>query len=140
VAGIEYFNTFGGNSVACYIAEAVLDTIIEENLQSNAQLVGEYLTSALLALSARCGSVGNIRGCGLFIGIEFLAEGDAAQRVPDPELANFIVEDMFVSARVISSRDGHVIKIKPPLVFSEHDTDTLLEALKGALIKAKRMS
>lgn len=67
--GIEYFNTYGGNSVACAIAESVLDTIVKEDLQGNARRVGEYLTQRLQPLLHKYEWVGDVRGVGLFQGM-----------------------------------------------------------------------
>lgn len=66
--GIEYFNTYGGNNVACAIAESVLDVIIEEKLQLNSLVVGQYLTERLTSLVGKYEFVGEVRGCGLFQG------------------------------------------------------------------------
>ncbi len=133
--GIEYFNTYGGNSVACAIAEAVLDTIINENLQENARVVGEYLTEKMRTLIGKYRWVGNVRGSGLFQGIEFVRDAQAKNLEPYPDLTKFIV-DFLKYHRVIISRDGpdeNVIKVKPPLVFSKENVDTLVNALDSAL-------
>lgn len=134
-SGIEYFNTYGGNSVACSIAEAVLDTIISEKLQENALKVGNYLTSKLLPLKEKYIWVGDVRGCGLFQGIEFVINKNDRNLQPHPELTKFIV-DFLRLENVIISRDGpdeNVIKIKPPLVFSEENVNTLVSAIDRAL-------
>lgn len=102
-------------------------------LQKNALIVGDYLIGKLVDIKAECRSIGSIRGCGLFIGIEFVTDHGGANE----DLARFVVEDLFESSRVISSRDGHVLKIKPPLVFSEVDANVLVEAVKKALHKVK---
>eukprot|EP00428_Durinskia_dybowskii_P062451 CAMPEP_0170378946 /NCGR_PEP_ID=MMETSP0117_2-20130122/13078_1 /TAXON_ID=400756 /ORGANISM="Durinskia baltica, Strain CSIRO CS-38" /LENGTH=527 /DNA_ID=CAMNT_0010634347 /DNA_START=118 /DNA_END=1701 /DNA_ORIENTATION=+ len=134
-SGIEYFNTYGGNSVACAIAEAVLDTINEENLQENARVVGEYLTERLTPLIAKYDWVGDVRGSGLFQGIEFVRTKKAEDLQPHPDLTKFLV-DYLRYQRIIVSRDGpdgNVIKVKPPLVFSKENVDTLVTGLDQAL-------
>lgn len=134
-SGIEYFNTYGGNSVACAIAEAVIDTIANEKLQENALLVGNYLTEQLQPLVNKYEWVGEIRGCGLFQGIEFVRSNKADNLEPYPELTKFLV-DFLRYERVIVSRDGpdeNVIKIKPPLVFSKENVDLLVNSLMKAL-------
>jgi ethanolamine-phosphate phospho-lyase len=134
-SGIEYFNTYGGNSVACAIAEAVLDTIFEENLQQNALVVGNYLSDRLKALYQKYDWVGDVRGHGLFQGIEFVHTRHTEDLQPFPELAKFVV-DFLRYRRVIVSRDGpdeNVIKVKPPLVFSKEDVDTLVNAMDEAI-------
>jgi ethanolamine-phosphate phospho-lyase len=134
-SGIEYFNTYGGNSVACAIAEAVFDTIEEEKLQENARVVGLYLTERLQPLLAKYEWVGDVRGVGLFQGIEFVHSNKAADLQPYPELTKFLV-DYLRYQRVIVSRDGpdeNVIKVKPPLVFSKENVDTLVDGLEKGL-------
>ena len=71
-SGIEYFNTYGGNSVACAIGEAVLDAIEEDGLQENSRVVGEYLKKRMKELKSKSVMVGDVRGFGLFLGIEFI--------------------------------------------------------------------
>lgn len=139
-SGIEYFNTYGGNSVACAIAEAVLDTIVEEKLQENALVVGQYLTERLTPLVHKYDWVGEVRGAGLFQGIEFvrtkkISTSTTQQLEPHPELTKFLV-DYLRYQRIIVSRDGpdaNVIKVKPPLVFSKENVDTLVDGLDKAL-------
>jgi 4-aminobutyrate aminotransferase-like enzyme len=70
--GMEYFNTFGGNPVSCAVGLAVLDVIRDEELQQNALEVGTYLKDNLIALKSRLSLVGDVRGEGLFIGIELV--------------------------------------------------------------------
>jgi 4-aminobutyrate aminotransferase-like enzyme len=114
--GMEFFSTFGGNPVACAAGLAVLEIIEEERLPENAARVGAYLMS-------RLGSMGfvDVRGRGLFIGVE-LASGDEASRV-----VNGLRE-----RGVLAGTDGplhNVIKIRPPLIFSEADADLFVEVL-----------
>ena len=68
--GMEYFNSFGGNPVSCAIGKAVLDVIDKEELQKNAKLVGDYLIKKLKGLQSNYEFIGQVRGQGLFIGIE----------------------------------------------------------------------
>jgi ethanolamine-phosphate phospho-lyase len=138
-SGIEYFNTYGGNSVACAISEAVLDTIINEDLQKNALEVGNYLTEQLMTLFPKYEWIGEIRGVGLFQGIEFVKDRNVEEIEPYPDLTKFLV-DFLRYQRVIVSRDGpdaNVIKIKPPLVFSKENVDQLVKSLDKALACAK---
>jgi ethanolamine-phosphate phospho-lyase len=139
--GIEYFNTYGGNSVACSVAEAVLDTIFAEDLQGNALRVGQYLTSSLKPLEEKYDWVGEVRGHGLFQGIEFVKTKQTHNMQPHGELAKFLV-DFMRHERVIASRDGpdgNVIKFKPPLVFSKENVDTLVTSLNRGLEAATRL-
>lgn len=142
-SGIEYFNTYGGNSVACAIAEAVIDTIHSENLQNNAKVVGDYLMDSMKTkLFEKYDWVGDVRGHGLFQGIEFVRTRTGPSLEPYPELAKFVV-DFLRYRRVIVSRDGpdeNVVKVKPPLVFSKENVDTLVDAMVEALEHAKQLN
>jgi 4-aminobutyrate aminotransferase-like enzyme len=142
-SGIEYFNTFSGNSVACAIGEAVLDTLAEEDLQTNALVVGDYLQTRVLALCENYPCIGEVRGVGLFQGIEFIhpPSHSADTPRPHPDLARFLV-DALMERRIIVSQDGpdeNVIKLKPPLVFSKENADTLVGELEIALQRARDM-
>jgi ethanolamine-phosphate phospho-lyase len=132
-SGIEYFNTYGGNSVACCIAEAVLDTIVDENLQANALMISKYLRKKLKILTQNFKWVGEVKGLGLFMGIEIIhAKDDPADIEPYPQLAKFIV-DYLRCNNIVVSRNINVVKIKPPLVFSVENADTLISGLNAAL-------
>ena len=136
--GIEYFNTYGGNSVACAISEAVLDTIASEDLQGNALRVGEYIQAAFQPLLEKYDWIGEVRGFGLFQGVEFVKSRKDANLQPHPDLTKFVV-DFLRYKRVIISRDGpdeNVIKIKPPLVFSKFDVEKLVAEVDNALAEA----
>lgn len=136
-SGIEYFNTYGGNAVACTIGEAVLDTIIDEKLQENARVVGQHIKSKLVDLQKEFKCIGDVRGIGLFMGIEFVKDNKSVDIVPNGELTKFLVNHMKVASKVISARDGkdkNVIKIKPPLVFSKKDADLLTDAIRAGII------
>ena len=132
-SGIEYFNTYGGNSVACAVGNAVLDAIEQDGLQENARVVGEYLSKrlcSLMELPSVGDWIGDVRGHGLFQGIEIVKKrtdliGNAI--IPHEKLCRYVV-DFLKYERVIVSRDGpdgNVIKIKPPLTFSPGDARTL---------------
>ena len=138
--GIEYFNTYGGNSVGCAIAEAVIDTIAAEGLQRHALEVGDYLTESLQRLRT-FSWVGDVRGFGLFQGLEFVLDSAAADPQPHPTLTKFVV-DFLRYENVVISRDGpdeNVIKVKPPLLFSRANVDTLVGAIEKALVEARRL-
>jgi len=122
--GMEYFNTFGGNPVSCAIGLAVLDVLERDQLQSHARDVGDALLKGLRGLAQRCSLISDVRGSGLFLGVE-LTEGSAGR----------IVERMR-DRRILLSVDGprhSVIKIKPPLVFSQGDAERLLATLEEVL-------
>lgn len=131
--GMEYFNTFGGNPVSAAIGLAVLDVIAEEGLQEHARVTGEYLLAGLHELQERHLPIGDVRGAGLFVGFELVADRDA--RTPDAALATELV-NRAAGLGVLLSTDGpdhNVIKIKPPMVFSDADADRLLETVDAVL-------
>ncbi|MFH1176637.1 MAG: aminotransferase class III-fold pyridoxal phosphate-dependent enzyme [Acidobacteriota bacterium] len=131
--GMEYFNTFGGNPVSCEIGLAVLDVIARERLQENAQGVGDYLMGRLRELMRLHPIIGDVRGLGLFIGIELVLERDL--RTPAGEVAGYVAERMREHGVLIST-DGpahNVLKIKPPIVFSRANADHLVATLAAVL-------
>ncbi|WP_421592332.1 aspartate aminotransferase family protein [Shinella sp. M27] len=129
----RYFNTFGGNPVAAAAGKAVLDTIRIDGLQQNALEVGNYLMEGLKALSGRYHAIGDVRGSGLFIGVEIVA--DPAVKSPDAALTTRIVNGLR-ERRILISASGpraNVLKIRPPLVFSRENADMLIDALGDVL-------
>ena len=131
--GMEYFNTFGGNPVSCTIGNAVLDVLEEERLQANALRVGERITAELRRLQQKHPWIGDIRGSGLYLGVELVSNRETLE--PAAEKAERLVEHC-VQRGVLLSRDGplhNVLKIKPPLVFSERDADEMLAAIESGL-------
>jgi 4-aminobutyrate aminotransferase-like enzyme/Ser/Thr protein kinase RdoA (MazF antagonist) len=131
--GMEYFNTFGGNPVSCATGLAVLDVIRDEELQQNAFEVGEYLKQGLRALQERHALIGDVRGQGLFLGIELVRDRETLE--PAALEAAQVVERM-KERGILLSTDGplhNVIKMKPPMVFSMTDADFLINCLDSVL-------
>jgi 4-aminobutyrate aminotransferase-like enzyme len=131
--GMEYFNTFGGNPVAAAIGLAVLDVIEDEGLQEHARVIGEGLLAGLRELVVRHAAIGDVRGSGLFVGIELVR--DRETREPDGPLARDLA-DLAAERGVLLSTDGrshNVMKVKPPLVFSAADADRLVETVDAIL-------
>ena len=131
--GMEYFNTFGGNPVSCAAALAVLDVIRDEGLQENARATGEYVLAGLRDLATRYPLIGDVRGRGLFLGVELVRDRDT--REPAAAEASDVVDRM-KDLGILLSTDGplhNVIKIKPPLVFGRADADEALGCLEKAL-------
>ena len=127
-AKARYFNTFGGNAVAAATAMAVLDVIETEGLQANAAAVGAYFRDGLNALGHP--SLGNLRAAGLFLGQDIVTDGQ-----PDAAKAAKIVNDLRNNRILISATgpNGHVLKIRPPLVFTQANVDQFLKGLAEAL-------
>ena len=131
--GMEYFNSFGGNPVSCAVGKAVLNVIEDEKLQQNAHKVGEYLLKELKQLQGEFPLIGQVRGMGLFIGIELIKE--KSKLIPAHAEAEKVVNDM-MRKRILLSTDGpdhNVIKIKPPMVFSTENADELVLNLSEVL-------
>ena len=131
--GMEYFNTFGGNPVSCAIGMAVLDVIDEEGLQEQAARVGQYLVEGFHSLSEKYPLIGDIRGLGLFIGIELVT--DREKLTPATKETAALIELLRADGILLSAEGPHhnVLKIKPPLQFQQTDADLLLGAVDRAL-------
>jgi len=131
--GMEYFNTFGGNPVSAAIGLAVLDVIEDDGLQEHARVTGERLLAGLRELARRHAAIGDVRGLGLFIGVELVGDRDA--RDPDAQLARELVNRAAERGLLLSTDgpDHNVLKIKPPLVFSGADAGRLIETVDAIL-------
>ncbi len=127
--GMEYFNTFGGNPVSCAIGLSVLDVIEDEHLQANALHTGAHLLRGLRQLMQKHPIIGDVRGLGLFIGIELVR--DRQTREPAPRHAAYIANRMRERGILLSTDGPHhnVLKIKPPLIFTPANADCLIETL-----------
>ncbi|WP_367388515.1 aminotransferase class III-fold pyridoxal phosphate-dependent enzyme [Lewinella sp. LCG006] len=135
--GMEFFNTFGGNPVSCAIGRAVLEVIKTENLQANAQQVGHYLRQGLLALQQEFPIIGDVRGPGFFQGIELIT--DPERLTPAAAQANYLANRMRQRG-ILMSTDGplhNVLKIKPPMCFSQENADFLLANMHFVLKENK---
>jgi 4-aminobutyrate aminotransferase-like enzyme/Ser/Thr protein kinase RdoA (MazF antagonist) len=131
--GMEYFNTFGGNPVSCVIGREVLDVIEREGLRQHARATGEYLMARLRDLGARQPLIGDVRGSGLFVGVELVTDRD--DRTPAGREASYVANRMR-DLGVLLSTDGpdeNVLKIKPPLCFNRADADQLVETMDRVL-------
>ena len=129
----RYFNTFAGNPVCCAAGLAVLDVLRDEGLQINALTVGEYMRHRLKKFAARDERIGDIRGSGLFIGVDMVTDG--VSKEPDQQIALALVNRLRELHVLISSSGkwGNVLKIRPPLPFSMSDTDEFLEKFELAI-------
>ena len=132
--GMEYFNTFGGNPVSAAIGQAVLDVIGDSGLQAHARVTGDYLMDEVRQMQNQHDVIGDVRGSGLFIGVEFVR--------PDGGPATHFTSDLIQFAKergVFLSSDGpgdNVLKIKPPLVVTRADVDKFLDVLSDGLDSA----
>ena len=131
--GMEFFSTFGGNPVACAAGLAVLDVLEEERLQENALRVGVHLMNGLKVLQERHALIGDVRGSGLLVGIDLVLNRET--REPAPLQASYVVNRLR-DCGILTGTDGphhNVIKLRPPLVFSEADADLFLRTIDEIL-------
>ena len=135
--GMEFFSTFGGNTVSCAIGLAVLDVLRDEGLQSHARDVGEHMLARLGALADRHAIVGDVRGSGLFLGVELVRDRQTLE--PAGAEASFVAERTRERG-VLLGTDGpfhNVVKIRPPMPFTRADADVLVEALDESLAEVR---
>ena len=123
--GMEYFNSFGGNPVSCAVGHAVLNVIKDEELQKNALDVGLYLKERLKNLKEQFPIIGDVRGRGLFLGVELVnSENLLPAKTEGHSIVNQMKENNILLS--IDGPDNNVIKIKPPLVFNKENADELV--------------
>ena len=131
--GMEFFSTFGGNPVACAAGLAVLKVVEQENLQDRALRVGNYLKQSLLSLQERNPIIGEVRGSGLFLGVDLVL--DPATRSAATAQAAYVVNRLR-ECGILTGTDGplnNVLKLRPPLIISERDADIFAEVLRVVL-------
>lgn len=127
-----YFNTFGGNPVAAAAGLAVLEVIEDEGLVENANKIGGYFRAGLRDIAVRHPSIGDVRGAGLFIGIEFSLPGTTD---PDVAAASYAINALKERGVLIGAAGayGNVLKVRPPLCFSRDNADLFVETLDAVL-------
>ena len=135
----RYFNTFGGNPVSCAAGLAVLDVIESEGLLANARDVGNYMQQGMRELARRHPIIQDIRGAGLFIGVELkdpLLKGSAKEATAD------FVNKMRSRFILLSATGpyGNVLKIRPPLVFSRANADQFLQTADAVFAEIQETS
>lgn len=138
--GMEYFNTFAANPVSCAIGLAVLEVIEQEQLQQNAHTIGHYLIEQLNNIQQRCPYIGNVRGTGLFIGAEFVE--DRHSKSAAPQKLDRVIQALR-HKNILVSADGpehNVLKIKPPMVFTQQHADLFLDKFTQTLQELNFMS
>ena len=131
--GMEFFSTFGGSTVSCAAGLATLETTLDEDLQGHAQRVGTRLLEGLAALAGRREIIGDVRGRGLFIGVELVRNRETLE--PATHEASVVVNRMR-EERILLGTDGpfhNVLKIRPPMPFNEQDADRLVTVLDEVL-------
>ncbi|HQS68049.1 MAG: aspartate aminotransferase family protein [Novosphingobium sp. 28-62-57] len=132
----RYFNTFAGNTVSCAAAIAVLDTIEQEGLIAHAAKTGAALRDGIAALAARHEAIGDVRGVGMFVGVELVK--DRTTRAPDRETTSRVVNLLRDKGILLSGcAMGHnVLKIRPPLVLNSQQVDMVIQGIDESLAEA----
>lgn len=130
-ARYDYFNTFGGNPVSAAAGLAVLDVIEDENVLENVNSTGQYLRAGLEQLQDRFEIVGDVRGKGLFYGVELVSDRDS--RTPAADKAAWAREHLRNNGLLISVTGplGNVLKIRPPMIFEKQHADRLIDGLEN---------
>ena len=131
--GMEFFSTFGGSTLACVIGREVLRVVDDEDLQARALDVGSFMLDGLRGLQDEHAVIGDVRGSGLFIGVELVKDRDTLE--PAQKEASYIVNRLR-EHRILIGTDGpfgNVLKIRPPLCFTREDASHLLHRLAAVL-------
>ena len=132
-SGYRYFNTFGGNPVSCAAAMAVLDEIEENDLVTNAKIVGDHANTRLKKLAQKYEVIGDVRGSGLIFGAELVL--DRGSKVPATDFTNQIINAMRHKGIILSKLGRHknALKIRPPMPFSIENANLLIDTLDEVL-------
>ncbi len=136
--GMEYFNTFAGNPVSCAVGLAVLNVIERDKLRDNALDVGNYLLNGFRKMQERFDMIGDVRGLGLFLGIELVT--DRKTKAPATDLARKISDGARTRGVLMGTEGPHdnVLKMRPPMIFSRANADHLLDVLSASFEAALR--
>ena len=129
----KYFNTFGGNPVAAAAGLVVLDVIEDEGMMSNAQVVGGYIMDGLREIGSRHIQIGDVRGAGLFIGLELVRDRD--EKAPAPEIASLLINRLRHRGILVGAAGpyGNTLKIRPPLCLTKGHADIFITACDEVL-------
>ncbi|CAJ0558565.1 unnamed protein product, partial [Mesorhabditis spiculigera] len=131
---VGYFNTYGGNPVACAAVLGVLKVIREENLLEHSEEVGAEFKKSLTALKEKHECVGDIRGVGMFWGVDIVK--DRKTREPDTKLALALILKLRQEREILLNADGpheNILKFKPPLCFTTENVKESISALSAVL-------
>ncbi len=127
--GMEFFSTFGGSTAACAAGLATLQVTLDENLQAHALDVGQHLLAGLRALQPRHALIGDVRGSGLFVGVELVRNRETLE--PAAEEAARIANRMRERGVLLGTDGPHhnVIKLRGPMPLTRADADLIVECL-----------
>jgi acetylornithine/N-succinyldiaminopimelate aminotransferase len=121
----DHGSTFGGNPLTCAAAEATLKFIIENDIPSNVQRVGRYLTSKLNELKQRLDFITEVRGRGLLQAMEL-----------DKDVADSVVMACLERGLLINRVKPNALRFMPPLIITEKEVDQAVKILEGVLVEA----
>jgi len=131
--GPEYFSTFGGSTLSCRMGHEVLDIVDDEGLQYNAAKMGALLLEGLRNLQSKHAVIGDVRGIGLFIGVELVSNRET--REPATKVTSYVLNRMR-EERILMGAEGpadNILKIRPPLTIAPDDVEMILETLDRVL-------
>ena len=123
-------NTYGGNPISCAAAIATLQ-LLEDGMMQNASEVGSYTLDALSEIAVRHPSIGQVRGIGLMIGIEFVTDKNSKEAAP--KLRDQVVDLAFERGLLLLGCGKSVIRISPPLCITREEVDEGLYILEEAI-------
>jgi 4-aminobutyrate aminotransferase len=123
-------STFGGNPVCCAAALATLD-LVEGGLMANAARMGERLLARAQSLKEKHACIGDVRGRGLMVGVEFVK--DRATREPAGDLVHDLVQRAFRQGLLLLGAGKSTLRLAPPLVVDQHDVDTAMDMIDACL-------
>ena len=128
-------NTYGGNPLSCAASLATIE-LLEESYLANAAEVGQYAIDALQEIQIRHPSIGEVRGKGLMIGVEFVK--DKTTKEPNEEARNMIEEIGFEHGLLLLGCGKSTIRLAPPLCITKNEMDEALEIFEGAITMAEQ--
>ncbi len=133
-----YFNTFASSPLQAAVGMAVLDVLEADNILEGATRVGQYLHTELEKMQTDCEAMAEVRGCGLFIGLEWVS--DRRLKIADRKGAFDVANRMKQKGFLISNAGalGNVVKIRPPLVFKMEHADLFLNAFAEMLTEIEK--
>lgn len=137
--GPEYFSTFGGSNLSCRIGKEVLDIVDDEGLMENAKLMGAKLQNGLKALQEHHPLIGDVRGCGLFIGLDLVQNRET--KAPATAASDY-VKNRMREHRILMGTEGpadNILKIRPPLTIEETDVEMILQVMDQVLGEAESL-
>ncbi|MFV2052704.1 aminotransferase class III-fold pyridoxal phosphate-dependent enzyme [Aliiroseovarius sp. YM-037] len=131
--GPEFFSTFGGSTLSCRIGKEVLDIVDDEGLMENARNMGDRLLASLADLKNHHTAIGDVRGMGLFVGVDLVTDRQA--KTPATALASY-VKNRLRECRILVGTEGpadNILKIRPPLTIDTEDIDLIVKTLDSIL-------